>query len=519
MATEAGEAPKPGWMSPLVLLLSAVFMATQLWQPLVVSDEGYAAYCAWRIQVGDLPYRDFFLNYSPGSFYFNALLFKAFGTSIVTLRAGDLLLRLLTAYACGAAAWRAGAGAWSWFAFGGALLCLAGLSMFGYATIPGMLLFFAVGLAWDRHCREGGDRWAVLAGLLVAALLFVRQDFGVYAGAAILLHAAALRCFGAAKGAFRGAALAAVAAALLASALFLPLVHRVGWTRLVDLLVLGPMQLRSGFLVLPLPALGSLLESLRDWTATGRAEALDAAQLWAVFYGSLAALALALAWSLRRLAQGERRAGALLFWGLAGAFLLRQGLNRANLAHLFPMQLMAFACLAPMLGQGGIRRWAAPWGLLFGLFCFLQPLTEWAGYARGLRSLPLSRLERARGLPVPADLEFAVRRVEALALPEERIYVAAADFESSLAPNVLFYFLAGRACASYYESVRLPLPAEEKEALFKALQDPRTAAVVLWDGYGRGFGNAATDLALRAFAPRGEAIGQYILLARRGARR
>jgi 4-amino-4-deoxy-L-arabinose transferase-like glycosyltransferase len=47
-------------------------------------DEGIILQGATRVLRGELPYRDFFSFYTPGSYYWNAFFFKIFGDSIVT---------------------------------------------------------------------------------------------------------------------------------------------------------------------------------------------------------------------------------------------------------------------------------------------------------------------------------------------------------------------------------------------------------------------------------------------------
>src|SRR5215813_3965965 len=49
-------------------------------------DEGIVLQGAHRILDGQLPYRDFFTFYTPGSFYLTAALFKVFGDSILVAR-------------------------------------------------------------------------------------------------------------------------------------------------------------------------------------------------------------------------------------------------------------------------------------------------------------------------------------------------------------------------------------------------------------------------------------------------
>src|SRR5262249_3711640 len=49
-------------------------------------DEGIVLQGAHRILAGQVPYRDFFTFYTPGSFYFTAVLFRIFGDSILVAR-------------------------------------------------------------------------------------------------------------------------------------------------------------------------------------------------------------------------------------------------------------------------------------------------------------------------------------------------------------------------------------------------------------------------------------------------
>src|SRR5438128_3046516 len=51
-------------------------------------DEGIVLQGAERILHGEVPYRDFFSFYTPGSFYFVAFLFRFLGDSLVVARMG-----------------------------------------------------------------------------------------------------------------------------------------------------------------------------------------------------------------------------------------------------------------------------------------------------------------------------------------------------------------------------------------------------------------------------------------------
>jgi 4-amino-4-deoxy-L-arabinose transferase-like glycosyltransferase len=70
----------------LLLLFSVVYLfifVRVLWR---VGDEGLVVYGAQLVAEGNLPYRDFFEVFGPGSFYWLALFFKVFGTSFFVAR-------------------------------------------------------------------------------------------------------------------------------------------------------------------------------------------------------------------------------------------------------------------------------------------------------------------------------------------------------------------------------------------------------------------------------------------------
>src|SRR5919205_1770435 len=57
---------------------------------------GYSVAPTERVMQGEVPYRDFLFNYTPGILWLNALLMKWFGVTLITVRAGLLVTRLLT---------------------------------------------------------------------------------------------------------------------------------------------------------------------------------------------------------------------------------------------------------------------------------------------------------------------------------------------------------------------------------------------------------------------------------------
>jgi hypothetical protein len=270
--------------------------------------------------------------------------------------------------------------------------------------------------------------------------------------------------------------------------------------------------------VLPLPAwdLPWQLSFGSAGSALGLAERLGGLQLWAAFYLSLLILAIAAMAALVRLRRGSPEAPALLLLALLGLLLLRQALNRLEMVHVFPMALMAL-CLAGALPR--LRAWGAVavalrTGLLLALVCI--PLLLWARYLVRLPGTPKAPSGPGVGLPVPADLQAATALVASATSPQSRIFVANADMGRGILNNVIFYFLAQRACSSFYVLIQRPLPKASVADILAGLQRPDTAAVVLWSGLGPERGQHPLDLALAGFGSPVAKLGDYEIRGRVG---
>src|SRR3954468_21288931 len=83
---------------PLVITLVAGAICYGLFfrRGLGLAVIGYSIAPTERLLQGEVPYRDFFFNYTPGILWLNALLMKAFGVSLLVVRAGLFAVKLLT---------------------------------------------------------------------------------------------------------------------------------------------------------------------------------------------------------------------------------------------------------------------------------------------------------------------------------------------------------------------------------------------------------------------------------------
>src|SRR5262249_53763612 len=83
---------------PLLVSLAAGLICYALFfnRGLGLSVIGYNIAPAERVLHGEVPYRDFLFNYTPGILWVNALLMKAFGATLMATRIGLFVFKTLT---------------------------------------------------------------------------------------------------------------------------------------------------------------------------------------------------------------------------------------------------------------------------------------------------------------------------------------------------------------------------------------------------------------------------------------
>ena len=84
--------------APLLVTLVAGLICYGLFfnRGLGLSVIGYSIAPAERVMQGEVPYRDFLFNYTPGILWVNALLMKALGATLIATRIGLLGFKLIT---------------------------------------------------------------------------------------------------------------------------------------------------------------------------------------------------------------------------------------------------------------------------------------------------------------------------------------------------------------------------------------------------------------------------------------
>ncbi len=168
--------------SPLLMTLAAGVICYGLFynRGLGLSVIGYSIAPAERVMQGEVPYRDFLFNYTPGILWVNALLMKAFGATLMATRIGLLGFKLITLLTIFQVARRLTN---RWAALVPVALTLAWLGhqqAFNVYPDQYLVLFALAGLSCMLNYNDTDlAKWLVFCGLSVGAVFIFKYNVGV----------------------------------------------------------------------------------------------------------------------------------------------------------------------------------------------------------------------------------------------------------------------------------------------------------------------------------------------------
>lgn len=178
---------KEGW--PIILAAAGGLICYGLFvnRGLGLSVIGYSVAPAERVLQGEIPYRDFLFNYTPGILWVNAFLMKAFGPTLMATRVGLFVFKLATLlmlYHLGRRLTN------RWVALVPVVLTLAWL---GHQQIFNVypdqyLVLFALGglLCMLNYDKTEGLLWLFLCGLATATVFLFKYNVGVLLSASCI---------------------------------------------------------------------------------------------------------------------------------------------------------------------------------------------------------------------------------------------------------------------------------------------------------------------------------------------
>jgi hypothetical protein len=164
--------------SPITIALTVfIFISLQIFNLSInIADEGFFLYSAKQILLGQIPYRDFFMQVTPGNYYLLALFVKIFGNYIVVDRimaiiATSLLLILLSKIFNLSKRWQL-------FYLLIVVLLQLGVSSFFSYNVAFIIAVFAFYLL-HQGLNKASFKYLVFSGIVSALAFIFKQNVGL----------------------------------------------------------------------------------------------------------------------------------------------------------------------------------------------------------------------------------------------------------------------------------------------------------------------------------------------------
>lgn len=428
-----------GWLT--IIACAALVVGDAIAARVGFYDQGFAMTNAWRLLQGELPHRDFWAAYPPGSAGLLALAYAAFEPSVAVTRAVHALWGLVLVGALAMWLFRVASQPVAMLALAMATVWYCAGIYPAYAAGTGLALA-ALSLALLAGAvAKPAVSGALLAGTIGGVLVAFRHDFAAYLGLAAALALAALwlrhrrHCDSAAP--LRALTAYLVALAVVAGGILLALALTVGWSAFWEQAVVVPATVMRANRALPVPPLiGGFAAGWRDWLMA-----------WSVPLALLALLPMLVAtWRSRPPATATF---ATVAWTTT-AFFTQQAFSRLDLSHVAPSAVLLLATMAT-LSPGLAAATTAALRPAAALAAAAGLLVVTATAATALPALNLGHIahclakpKSARCMSVDAEALEVARRVREATSRGDPVFVGNNRHDLIFVNDALMYFLLQR---------------------------------------------------------------------------
>ncbi|MEM3000939.1 MAG: hypothetical protein QXP41_01930 [Candidatus Nitrosocaldus sp.] len=428
-----------------MLFLLILFITTIWYIPIInlppgVYDEGIILVGAERILKGEIPHRDFFSLYFPGQIYTLAGIFRLFGTSILTERIYDIIIKASLSFTIFLITRFLSSNLMALIGWAMSLLWITISSFPGYAVYPS-LLFAYLGIYFILvYIKQGGLSFVILSAIIIVLATLFRQDIGGFAGISITILLILKKLNDKEKG-------------------WLPLVYYIvgGITGILTIvlyfylnsaikpmfndLIVYPLTEFTKYRNLPYPP--PSLSSLPFYTFPAT---LFSGLLVSVFF-------------MKRKIQPIITYGIFLI-SLFGILCLNQVRIRSDLIHLLPIALTSILLSPILIHNLPIKPFSGNKlrMIIWMSFFILSGITLYKPVVIKFPSLPWDYtikvtnpdIQRAKYLKLSESLRDAVVYIMRNTPEEEYIYVGVKNHDRLVINHPIIYFIAERNCPARF---------------------------------------------------------------------
>lgn len=434
-------------ISLVLFVLGAALLRVYYIRPAEPYDEGLVLVGAWRVALGQIPYRDFWTIYSPGQFYVVALFFKLFGTTVESERWWDLLCRSALPVLGYLIAARVTPKQYALLVWAFILGWTASISYLGYPLYPALDFTLAALLCTIRFQSNRSSAALIAAGVCIGLATLFRDDFGAYAALGLMVTLGIFEFReGSIKDLVRKELYLVAGAVVIVLPVALYFLAEVPQQVLVDDLIVFPLTVFPRVRGLPMPGF----------------QYPETAYVYFPFVALIGGLILGvIAW--RRGPQTREYSFTLIGASLMGILLVNQARVRTDLVHCAPylfVSVIVFGIIGwpnPLFGKQPAKSSM----ILSAVSGIVLLAMSWQPFWKAVQSASQfaseqgqgSNLARAPSIVVGPEILDVVKFLQEKTAPNEYIFVGDAQHDRIFWNAPLIYFLADRQCPTKYDEL------------------------------------------------------------------
>ncbi len=431
---------------------------------------------AERILQGEVPYKGFFSQYTPGQYYALAVLFKIFGISVLTERIYDIIIKSLLSLFVFLIIKLVSSNRYALFGWVMSLIWGGHINFPAYPVYPSLLFIYISIYLLLLYFKQDKIFYINLSAISIVFAILFRHDLGGLAAIIITLVLILRR----------------ITKVQLSWA---PLIHFLATAVLTGLPVIIYLFLYSDIKALISNLIIFALGNFQKFQDIPYPRHISLHTLpFFVFPGILLIGLITAVFFMKHKSDNPLTYGILLIGLIGSVFIIQTG-GRSDIVHLLPLGLTS-VLLAPIL------LYALPMEISFSKhqhrllvisFIVVFAITLYEPIKIRINFFPEHYMVRAINLDIPraryiplreTDIKHVISFIKQNTSPNEYIYSGLKDHDALLFNNALVYFLSKRRCATRYHEMNpgfTTLPDVQSE-MVNELKDKDVRLIVLVSG-------------------------------------
>lgn len=407
-----------------------------------IYDEGLVLVGGMRVLSGDIPYLDFWTIYSPGVYYFSAVI-QLFSEQIWLHKFVSVVINFVIAIQLNSI-FNLLTGRRNFAVFIASIIFTGfGLKYIDPASLGLMIALFSAGHTL-KYFKTSDERHIFYSGLLIGLTSLVRHDFAVYLFIPVLLSL----LFDMNKENLLRKVGKLILGLLPAVLVYIILGAIVGYSNMIQQIIVFPLTEFSITRALPFPLI---------WEARAISDSVSnyVFNLWLALVFLLPPVLAILNYILYR---RNKHASLFIYYGLLVLLFYNQALNRSDYSHLLPSLLLSLPLLFAIVYSMQVQFYRRVAVIVVTIVLLLMPIGKKLKYAKQnykgntLVKANLDRMDFIYIEPLQLAQFSYLAELNSKIIQGESTFIGLKNMKTIEVNNVLSYYILGlKPVVKYHE--------------------------------------------------------------------